>query len=131
MRILSILLFLSIGFLARSQDQVTADVSRAIGNGNAGQVGQYFTPNVDVAILGREEMYSSSEATAQLQRFFSSHQVISFEVKHKGTSKLDDQYRIGDLKTAKGEFRVTFFMKKTPQGMRIKQIRIESADDGF
>ncbi|MFM7233275.1 MAG: DUF4783 domain-containing protein, partial [Flavobacteriales bacterium] len=50
-----------------------------------------------------------------------------FTVKHQGTSKLDDQFRIGELTTSKGIFRVTFFMKKSNNTLQIKQLKIEPA----
>lgn len=131
MRILSILFFLSMFVGLSAQDQVTSDVSRALGSGDAGVLAKYFTSNVDLTVLNDESMCTSQQAVQKLQKFFSTHKPSKFDVKHKGTSKLDDQYRIGDLATAKGSYRVTFFMKKTPKGMKIKQLRIESDEDDF
>jgi hypothetical protein len=128
MRILSILFFVACALFTNAQDKVTIGVSKALKAGDAGSLVKYFTPNVDLAIDDNEDVYASAKAKVVMTKFFTSHRPTGFEVKHKGTSKLDDQYRIGDLKTNNGNFRVTFFMKKTPQGMRIKQLRIESED---
>jgi hypothetical protein len=125
MRIISILFFVACALFTNAQDKVTTEVSKALGAGDANALAKYFTPNVDLAIGDNEEMYSSAKAKDAMSNFFGAHRPEGFEVKHEGTSKLDDQYRIGDLKTNNGNYRVTFFMKKTPQGMRIKQLRIE------
>ena len=128
MRIISILFFVACALFTNAQDKVTTEVSKALKAGDAASLAKYFTPNVDLAIGDAEDVYSSAKAKEVVANFFSTHRPAGFEVKHEGTSKLDDQYRIGDLKTSNGNFRVTFFMKKTAQGMRIKQLRIESED---
>jgi hypothetical protein len=81
--------------------------------------------------LNKEDVYPEDQAEKILQDFFTKNPSKSFEIKHKGTSKLDDEYRIGDLVTDKGKYRVTFFMKNTPEGMKIKQFRIEEFDEDF
>lgn len=108
-----------------AQEDVSKAVSDALAKGNAAAIGSYLVSSVDLTILDDEDMYPKDQVVKKLQVFFAQHPPVSFEVKHKGTSKLDDHYRIGDLVTKKGKFRVTFFMKKGPDGVKIKQLRIE------
>ena len=42
-------------------------------------------------------------------------------------SKMGDRYYIGKLRTARGEMRVTFFLKQTGGVFQVKQLRIEQA----
>ena len=130
MKTLVLSILMGIASLAIGQD-ITPKLVGALESGNAGALSGMFTKNVDLTILDDEDMYAQDEAKKRLATFFASHKPQSFVIKHEGTSKLDDQYRIGDLKTSNGTFRVTFFIKKNEQGMKVKQFRIEDFDDDF
>jgi hypothetical protein len=130
MKALVLTLFLGLTLGLSAQD-ITPAVVKAIESGNAAALSQHLTPNVDLTIGDNEDMYPVDQATKKLAAFFAGHKPTSFEIKHKGTSKLDDQYRIGDLITSKGKYRVTFFIKKSDNGMKVKQLRIEDFDDDF
>lgn len=116
----------SIGY---SQGDITPRVSEALRKGDAAALSALMMNPVELTLSGQEGTYASADARAVLGKFFAAHPARDFSVKHQGTSKLDDQYRIGELITSKGTFRVTFFMKKTGAGMMIKQLKIESPDD--
>ncbi|MBI1266052.1 MAG: DUF4783 domain-containing protein [Cryomorphaceae bacterium] len=107
------------------QEDISAKVAGALSKGNAALIGSYLVPSVDLTILDDEDMYPKDQVVRKLESFFAKNPPISFDIKHKGTSKLDDHYRIGDLVTKTGKYRVTFFMKKGQDGMKIKQLRIE------
>lgn len=108
-----------------AQGDITPKVSDALKRGDAASLASFFMPQIDLTLNGEDGSYSAAEAQKILAAFFSQNTPQAFTVKHQGTSKLDDQYRIGDLNTAKGVFRVTFFMKKSGSSMQIKQIKIE------
>lgn len=108
-----------------AQADITPAVVQALSKGDAAGIGKHLVASVDVAILDDEDMYPRDQVVAKLAVFFQKNTPKSFEIKHQGTSKLDDHYRIGDLTTSAGLFRVTFFMKKTGSTMEIKQLRIE------
>jgi len=112
-----------------AQAPIGAKVNKALSNGNASALKSMMMLEVDLSLLDEEGMYPADQVVKMLERFFSSNPVVSFDVRHKGTSKLDDHYRIGELKTKSGLYRVTYFLKNTPSGVRIKQLRVESADD--
>ncbi|MDA0882527.1 MAG: DUF4783 domain-containing protein [Flavobacteriales bacterium] len=129
MKLMLTLVLFSFSALVFAQEDAAAKVSWAIENGDALVLQDMMMSSVDLSILDDEDMYPADEAVRKLSSFFKQHPPQSFTVKHKGTSKLDDHYRIGTLQTKKGTFRVTFFLKKTPSGMMIKQIRIEEDED--
>ena len=110
---------------AVAQGDITPKVSDALKRGDAASLASFFMPQIDLTLNGEDGTFSAAEAQRKLATFFSQNAAQNFTVKHQGTSKLDDQYRIGDLNTAKGVFRVTFFMKKSGSTMQIKQIKIE------
>lgn len=123
------LLFSSVWMMG--QADITNQVSNALKSGNAKTLSDHFTSNVDITILNDENMYAKDQAAVKLNKFFASNKPSNFTIKHKGTSKLDDQYRIGELVTDQGTYRVTFFMKKDGDEMKIKQIRVEELDEDF
>jgi hypothetical protein len=110
---------------ANAQGDITPKVSEALKKGDANSLAAFFMPQVDVTLNEEDQSLTSAQAKSAITAFFATNPVQNFVVKHQGTSKLDDQYRIGDLTTAKGVFRVTFFMKKNNGAMQIKQIKFE------
>ena len=117
------LLLLSLG--AFTQTDITDKISDAFAKGDAAAIVSHFQSEVDMTVLDEENVYSPAEAQEVLEQFFADHPPRSFKVKHEGTSKLNDQYRIGDLTTKNETFRVTFFLKGKSNVMKIEQLRIE------
>ncbi len=109
-----------------AQADITPQVTEALKKGDANALSAFFMSTVELEIIGEEGTYSAPTAKTMLTKFFTEKQVKGFTVKHQGNSKLDDQYRIGELTTAKGVFRLTFFMKKNGNTWQIKQLKIES-----
>ena len=124
----STLFLVTMGFLANAQSDITPMVADALKKGDAIAISTMMMPQVELEVDGKEGTFSSGEAKTILSQFFTANPPRDFTLKHQGTSKLDDQYRIGDLLTSKGMFRVTFFMKKGGWGMQIKQMKIEAPD---
>ncbi|MFN6380556.1 MAG: DUF4783 domain-containing protein [Flavobacteriales bacterium] len=108
-----------------AQTDITPQVSDALKKGDANALSAFFMSTVEIELKEESNTYSSADAKSVMTTFFSQNPVKGFTIKHQGTSKLDDQYRIGDLVTAKGNYRVTFFMKKVGNGWQIKQLKIE------
>jgi hypothetical protein len=116
-------LFTSYGQTAE-RDQISA----AILTGNAKAISAFFIASIDLTVLNTEDVYSKEQAEVILSKFFSENKPSAFDIKHQGKSKLEDYFYIGDLNTNKGQFRLTFFLKKEANGFRVKQFRIEPAE---
>lgn len=129
MKALLFIAALLLGFSAQSQTDITPEVTAALSKGDAVKLGTYFAANVDLTLPGQEDVYAKDQASKLVGNFFTAHPAKSFTVKHRGTSKLNDHFRIGELSTSKGNFRVTFFMKKDGPKFVISQFRIEDADE--
>ena len=122
---LTITFVLSI-FFGIAQSGVGPKVNAALGKGDVKALQGMMTANVDITVGNKEGIMPADQAAKAFTEFFNTNPPVEFIVKHKGTSKLDALYRIGTLRTKKGDFRVTYFLKKTPNGVKIKQMRIES-----
>ncbi|MFT3886302.1 MAG: DUF4783 domain-containing protein [Flavobacteriales bacterium] len=109
-----------------AQNDVKDQVVAALGSGNAAALGRNLVANVELTVLNVSEYYSKAQAEQILKKFFDEHDAQGMTVEHEGTSKMGDRYYIGRLRTANGEFRVTFFLKKATDVFQVKQLRIES-----
>jgi hypothetical protein len=116
---------------AQAQNDVADRIALLLKSGNTTELSEYLMPNVDLTVLNTDDLYSKAQATQIIKKFFDENPPRSFVIKHQGKSKLDDHYRIGTLTTAKGEFRVTYFLKNTNNTFLIKQLRIESNESDF
>ncbi len=122
------LLFLGAFAPAFSQTDITPKVTEALKKGDAATLAAHFMEQIELTLPSNEGTFNKAEAQKLITKFFADNGVTSFTIKHQGTSKLDDQYRIGDLVTNKGTFRVTFFMRKSGTTMQIKQLKIEEEE---
>jgi hypothetical protein len=109
---------------------ISDEVAASVKTGNAASVAKYFSANVDLKILDKEDVYSKAQAELILKDFFSKNPIKSFEVIHKGTSKNGDQFAIGTYESASGKkFRTYFLFKKEGAGLAIQQLRFEAQDE--
>ena len=110
--------------------EVADDVASAIKTGNAANVSKFFSANVDLKILDKEDIYSKAQAELILKDFFAKNPIKSFAIMHKGTSKSGDQFAIGTYETTGGKkFRSYFLFKKEGAGLTIQQLRFEAQDE--
>jgi hypothetical protein len=127
MKKLFLFLFIVLSTTAVVGQEVEKDaISEAIKSGDPQKIALYFMPSVDLTVESAEGVYSKDQAEMIIRRFFDDHEPKDFALKHQGKSKLDDYYYIGTLATEKREFRLTFFLKKSEDSFRIKQMRIEN-----
>ena len=110
-----------------AQSDISPAVSAALKKGDAAALASYFMPQLEITLNGKDGLFEKAQAQQMLAGFFKDNPPQSFSIKHQGTSKLDDQFRIGELNTTNGIYRVTFFMKKNNNVLQIKQLKIEPA----
>lgn len=129
-KIISVLLLLicTINAFAQEKSNIPAGIAIAIKAGNAAELSKYMNSTIELLLLEKEDFYKKNVAENILKDFFSEYQTKDFTIRHQA-SRNDAQYAIGNLKTAKGDFRVYFLLKKVGQDLLIHQIRIE-ADNG-
>ena len=101
-------------------------ITKAISQGNADALGQYFDNSVEVAVLDKEEVYSKADAIKQVKDFFAKNKPSSFSQMHQGASKgQDSQYVIGNLVASTGTYRVYVYMKVTGSKYLIQELRFD------
>ncbi len=108
---------------AQSQN-ISPDIVTGLKTGNVGLIGKYFAKSVELKILDLEKTCSDVDANAALSKFFQSNAPKDFSIIHSG-ERTGSSYIIGKLTTATGEFRVTYFGKKSDNQCLINQFKIE------
>ena len=114
--------------VANAQHEVSADILKAISNGNAPALSTYFNNNVELVVGSVNDVFSKQQAAGIMQDFFRKNKVSSFEVLHKGT-KESAAFSICTMKTATTTFRVYVLVRKVVSGELIQQLRIEVSND--
>ena len=101
-------------------------ITKAINDGDANTLGQFFDETVEIAILDSEDMYSKTQAIAKVKAFFDTTKPKSFKEMHQGTSKgQDSQYCIGNLTAGNGTYRVYIYMKVSGGKTVIQELRFD------
>jgi Domain of unknown function (DUF4783) len=101
-------------------------ISRALSAGDADALGKYFADELEVSIMGKAQNCSKSKATELVRGFFSSNRPEGFNAVHQGNSRGgSDQYCIGNLNAAGGNFRVYLYFKTINGTAVIQEIRFE------
>lgn len=122
----SMLLLITTGL--KAQTDITDQVVGFIKVGNTKELAKHFADNVDLAIEPDDvdDIVSRAQAEQILKKFFDKNAPKNFTIKHKGTSQLGIEYRIGELETSGGNFRVNINLKKVGDVYQINQFRIEA-----
>ncbi|HEX2396106.1 MAG TPA: DUF4783 domain-containing protein [Bacteroidales bacterium] len=110
--------------LAFAPDDIPQGLLDAMKTGNYIQLSRYFSSSIELAIPGKEDIYSNKQAELILKDFFAKHMPSDFTVLHKG-GKEGSQYAIGNLITSNGRFRVTILLKLKESKPYIHQLRFE------
>jgi hypothetical protein len=106
------------------QVSIKTSITEGFSQGNAKMVGSYFNSNVDVSLLGKENLYSKSQAVQVLKTFFIDHAPKGFSIIHEGNSN-NLKYFIGSLLTDQGNFRITLNIKSINNSEFISRLTIE------
>ena len=95
-----------------SAQTVPANLSKAMEDGDATKLAQFFHESLELTIQDKDYVASKNQATRIMENFFKEHPPTGFSISFEGT-KEKSRYAIGNLTTAKGNFRVNiFFMNK-------------------
>jgi hypothetical protein len=121
--ILSVFLLLA-AFIQPARSEIPDALINAISKGNSAVLAGYFNSSLTLAILDKEDIYTSQQAELIMKDFFARNTPSSFTVLHKG-AKGGSQYAIGNLVTPGNVFRVTIYLKVKDDKSLIHQLRFE------
>ena len=115
-----LLIFLLSSFSLTSVNEVV----NGLKTGNASQVSKYFDNTIDITFSDKSNSYSKSQGELVLKDFFNTNGVVTFEVLHTGDNA-GSQYLIGNLKTKKGTYRTTIYLKQKADKQVLQELRFE------
>lgn len=117
---------LTIAMLAgNALDVPYSSVESAFESNNAESLVELGKDKILINVLGDEGVYSKSQATLVLKKFFTNNPAKSFSYVHKGSGSSDGTFAIGKFISGTQEFRVTIHFKKINNDFKIESLAIE------
>jgi len=93
--------------------------------GNIHELSGLFASNIEVTILGDENVYSRAQAEVILDKFFSQNKPKSVKMLHKINSNPNYLFGVLIAGTNNGTFRIAFTLKQTGSNFTMIELRIE------
>jgi hypothetical protein len=122
----TLILILSLAMPMYVENPNISVITKALSDGDAATIGNYFDANVEMTLVGTQNVYDKTQATNALKDFFNKNKPRAYSAVHQGTSKgSTSHYTIGDLTTAGGNYRVYIYYKSSSGSIAIQEIRIE------
>ncbi len=120
-----LILFFATSLPSAAQEQdVFVPISKYIQNGDADRLSAWFAQNLEIDILGVNNVCSRQQARQILREFFNEYSPQLFRIAYK-SGKAPMKYAIGNLSAGGSKFRVTLYVKTQQEGNFIQQLRIE------
>ncbi len=109
-----------------AQAQSIGDITKALGSGNTAALASMMDTEVELSLLGDENLYSRDQARQKLETFFASNPPSGFSQVHQGSSKSDNaEYCIGNLTTSTGVYRLYIYVVKKGDKMVLQELRFD------
>ena len=108
-----------------TKDEFERIIEASISSGNEIKLSQFFSNNIELQILDKQNLYSKSQAQQILKLVFQKNEPEEFIIQHRGVSgKMD--YLIGEYRSGSDSFRITL-MHTTNKELKamIKKLMIE------
>ncbi|MCI4668326.1 MAG: DUF4783 domain-containing protein [Bacteroidia bacterium] len=102
---------------ATAQSQIPArttlnEVVESLTNSDSDRLSGYFGDQVELVILGKNQVLSRTQAQYVMERFFSKFPFSSFNTLHQGEAS-GTLYALGEYRSSAGTFEVNIFIKLT------------------
>jgi hypothetical protein len=107
------------------EDHNLDGITSAIKKGSSSELAAYFNNTLELSIPGNDGTYSKTQAEMIMKVFFDKYPPSSFVIKNKGSSKTENNFVIGELKSGKDVFNVYFMLKDIGGKSFIHQLKIE------
>ena len=112
-------------FSSGTMDVPFKSVESAFKSGNAKDLVSIGKEKILINVDGIEGVYSKSQATLVLKKFFTKYPAKSFSYIHKGKGSSEGSFAIGTYTSGRSEYRVTVHFKKIKGNFKIESLAIE------
>ena len=123
-RLITISVLIGLLLLPVSGQTVPEDLVKAIREGNAGEMSEFFHQSLELTILEEDYVASKEQATRIMENFFKQHPPVEFTISFEGT-KERSRYAIGSLRSRNAAFRVNLFFLNRQDASLIYYLSIE------
>jgi len=125
---LILFLFLLVSLSAQSQGTIPyAKIEKAFKMNQAKEIVSFGKDKMLISILGKEGVYSKSQATLVLGDFFNRKPGNKFQFHFKSKESTDGSFAIGKYFSKGEEFRITIHFQKIGNSFKIESLTIERA----
>lgn len=93
--------------------------------GDAKKISSYFSPTVSLSILNDNNVYSNVQAEIILGTFFKMNRPVGVRVLHRLDNNPNYQHAVIELKTTKGDYRVSYSTRESNSKAQLVELRIE------
>lgn len=111
-----------------SQQEIIDNVTKSFQIGDSQKLSSSLNDQVELTILQTEDIFSKSQATILLKKFFDNNKPTSFSIIHQG-DRNGTNFAIGNYISNNKEYRVYFLIKGDAQNKKIHLLRIEDKDE--
>jgi hypothetical protein len=100
------------------------DVVVSLKSGSVSKLISHIDQSLQITMIDNADVYSQNQAEAVLRDFFKLHPVKDFQLLHQGNNA-GSNFCIGILKTEKGNYRTTIFMRLRENRELLEEIKFE------
>ena len=112
--------------VASAQPIPIENIERAMKQGNASDLSDYFGASVDITINKNQSTYSATQAQLVMSAYFKKNPVKDFSFSRiSPPSAMNTLYAIGTLATKNGVFKVYVYLKGLNTQPYLQQLKIE------
>jgi hypothetical protein len=111
--------------LPLQSDPVYNSIERSFNANTTTEIASLCKDKLLLTILGKENIYSVSQANLVLKDFFTAHPDGTFKFTFKGKESENGSFSIGTYETKTGDFRITIHLKRYNGNFRIESLSIE------
>ncbi len=108
--------------------EIPEGITESFKKGDSRELARHFNKNIELVLLGNEDVYSKSQAELILRNFFLENKPVKFDLLHHGGKK-SSRYAIGNLQTENGDFRIYFLLRVIEDTPLIQLLRVEVKEE--
>ncbi|GAA4337261.1 hypothetical protein GCM10023149_46620 [Mucilaginibacter gynuensis] len=102
------------------------NVAELIKQGNTKELAKLFASTIDITILKDENVYSKTQASIILEKFFNQNKPKAVKVVHKVNTNPTYRFGVLLLTTEKGTYRISFTLNEVKGVLQLIELRIET-----
>ena len=101
-------------------------VAALLAHGNTAELSKMLAANIEITMQDDENVYSKTQASLILDKFFAQNKPLSAKILHKVNSNTNYLFGVLILNTSNGSYRIACTLKETEGSLKLIELRIEA-----